>query len=99
MIGAHEKHATPEAVALAHQLSANIPTLHTDRLTLRPLKLEDFATLADLLASDRSRFVGGPMSRMDAWQELTQLASGWVCLLYTSPSPRDKRQSRMPSSA
>ena len=26
---------------------------------------------------------------------------GWyaICLLYTSPSPRDKRQSRMPSSA
>ena len=23
----------------------------------------------------------------------------WPCLLYTSPSPRDKRQSRMPSSA
>ena len=23
----------------------------------------------------------------------------WDCLLYTSPSPRDKRQSRMPSSA
>ena len=23
----------------------------------------------------------------------------WHCLLYTSPSPRDKRQSRMPSSA
>ena len=25
--------------------------------------------------------------------------TGNVCLLYTSPSPRDKRQSRMPSSA
>ena len=25
--------------------------------------------------------------------------SYWDCLLYTSPSPRDKRQSRMPSSA
>ena len=24
---------------------------------------------------------------------------GFTCLLYTSPSPRDKRQSRMPSSA
>ena len=24
---------------------------------------------------------------------------GYSCLLYTSPSPRDKRQSRMPSSA
>ena len=27
------------------------------------------------------------------------LGLGMVCLLYTSPSPRDKRQSRMPSSA
>ena len=26
-------------------------------------------------------------------------ATPWACLLYTSPSPRDKRQSRMPSSA
>ena len=26
-------------------------------------------------------------------------ANTWSCLLYTSPSPRDKRQSRMPSSA
>ena len=26
-------------------------------------------------------------------------ASTYGCLLYTSPSPRDKRQSRMPSSA
>ena len=32
---------------------------------------------------------------------LTNLKPGPVklCLLYTSPSPRDKRQSRMPSSA
>ena len=29
-------------------------------------------------------------------EELRQLS---ICLLYTSPSPRDKRQSRMPSSA
>ena len=27
------------------------------------------------------------------------LAYSLFCLLYTSPSPRDKRQSRMPSSA
>ena len=29
----------------------------------------------------------------------TLMGMGWDCLLYTSPSPRDKRQSRMPSSA
>ena len=28
-----------------------------------------------------------------------QYVGGYICLLYTSPSPRDKRQSRMPSSA
>ena len=30
---------------------------------------------------------------------LLMLVSAFICLLYTSPSPRDKRQSRMPSSA
>ena len=29
----------------------------------------------------------------------TVTVEGFDCLLYTSPSPRDKRQSRMPSSA
>ena len=27
------------------------------------------------------------------------IGAGWTCLLYTSPSPRDQRGSRMPSSA
>ena len=27
------------------------------------------------------------------------VAGGWICLLYTSPSPRDRQKSRMPSSA
>ena len=30
---------------------------------------------------------------------VTAMAKAGACLLYTSPSPRDKRQSRMPSSA
>ena len=38
----------------------------------------------------------GSAERMSALEGL--VASG-ICLLYTSPSPRDKRQSRMPSSA
>ena len=32
-------------------------------------------------------------------QEVTAHSDPRTCLLYTSPSPRDKRQSRMPSSA
>ena len=33
------------------------------------------------------------------YRESTFSGLGMSCLLYTSPSPRDKRQSRMPSSA
>ena len=35
----------------------------------------------------------------DAAKDLFRDANAMLCLLYTSPSPRDKRQSRMPSSA
>ena len=31
--------------------------------------------------------------------DVDQARDAFTCLLYTSPSPRDKRQSRMPSSA
>ena len=48
--------------------------------------------LAGLL--DRYRFKSQPYANS------TDLVDGFrSCLLYTSPSPRDKRQSRMPSSA
>ena len=33
------------------------------------------------------------------WGEKGLFSAQYACLLYTSPSPRDKRQSRMPSSA
>ena len=41
-------------------------------------------------------FPGGRLFRMPL---LVTISSMQRCLLYTSPSPRDKRQSRMPSSA
>ena len=33
------------------------------------------------------------------WELLVGKVKDWLCLLYTSPSPRDKSSSRMPSSA
>ena len=39
-----------------------------------------------------------PLAREAGLSE-RQVAGILTCLLYTSPSPRDKRQSRMPSSA
>ena len=31
--------------------------------------------------------------------KIDQVLAAWTCLLYTSPSPRDRTRSRMPSSA
>ena len=38
-------------------------------------------------------------STLDAYAALEGLRTRGICLLYTSPSPRDQRGSRMPSSA
>ena len=57
---------------------------------------QDFtkAVANQLNANDVSRFkVSGVISAISPRNEWNN------CLLYTSPSPRDKRQSRMPSSA
>ena len=32
-------------------------------------------------------------------KNIAVVEKGWICLLYTSPSPRDRQKSRMPSSA
>ena len=37
--------------------------------------------------------------RTEQLRHINPIGEGRICLLYTSPSPRDKRQSRMPSSA
>ena len=43
---------------------------------------------------------GAPSRKLDYYKEVAdRVRSSDTCLLYTSPSPRDKRQSRMPSSA
>ena len=69
--------------------------------------------LCSLLLAALFGACGGPVSRVDWDDKGTQEEAAEVpqvlvvsltgklgtCLLYTSPSPRDKRQSRMPSSA
>ena len=56
---------------------------------------EEVGKLVAFLASDDSSFITGETIRIDGGV----MAYTWPCLLYTSPSPRDQRGSRMPSSA
>ena len=42
----------------------------------------------------------GVIAAMGSYATTGQIIPGiWCCLLYTSPSPRDRQKSRMPSSA
>ena len=47
----------------------------------------------------QARFQADRRGRLIGDRSFNATAIGRACLLYTSPSPRDKRQSRMPSSA
>ena len=47
-----------------------IPVLETDRLILRDLRERDLDALAAFYAGERSRFIGGPLSRNDAWRRI-----------------------------
>ena len=77
MIQAHEHPATPQATALAAEIARLVPEITTERLKLRAIRLSDFAALAEIACSERSRFIGGPFSRKDAWHEFLQLTGGW----------------------
>ena len=57
-------------------------------ITAEPIAQANAKTLSDAIAVVVPGFDNNPAEAPET-----------VCLLYTSPSPRDKRQSRMPSSA
>lgn len=54
-----------------------IPSLQTERLTLRAPRLSDFEPLAEFRASDRAAFVGGPQSKSNSWNYLAAMIGHW----------------------
>ena len=57
----------------------------------------NISTVAGEFSDDFKSQIKGTEKSAEYWAQYS--ADFSVCLLYTSPSPRDKRQSRMPSSA
>ena len=60
------------------------------------LKIEDGPLLGELLQYLSKELA---YKRLNNFDEAIYKAKQWICLLYTSPSPRDNGRSRMPSSA
>ena len=69
-------------------------------ITRGPLHVKAEATGQDTRLADLIELVRKYREQPTRTQTIIERFTAiWVCLLYTSPSPRDKRQSRMPSSA
>ena len=56
------------------------PRIETDRLVLRPHRMEDFAAMAAFFASDAAGFVGGPMPAPRAWHRFAADVGSWDLL-------------------
>ena len=53
------------------------PRIETERLVLRPHRMEDFPGMAEFFASDLSRYVGGPMPPRQAWLSFASDVGSW----------------------
>ena len=86
---------------LFSEISLTIST--GERLALVGLNGTGKTTLVDVLTGARTPEVGtvvhGRGIRVATLDQNPDLGTGTICLLYTSPSPRDATLSRMPSSA
>lgn len=54
-----------------------IPTLETERLVLRPMRMEDWPDYSSLMQSERAQFMGGPMPEEKAWGMFCHDAAQW----------------------
>jgi RimJ/RimL family protein N-acetyltransferase len=66
------------AAGLAARIAAEVPVLETGRLRLRPPRLADFQAYACFAGSERARYIGGPMTREEAWFDFVEMAAGWL---------------------
>lgn len=76
--GPHERPPVGPAAALAQRISARIPLLETARLRLRAPRITDFQFYARIACSQRARFMGGPMTREEAWDDFARTCSTWL---------------------
>lgn len=60
------------------------PTLTTERLTLRAHVMADFAPLYDLFASERARYMGGPVPAKEMWYWIASEVGSWSLMGFGS---------------
>ncbi|MEL7013629.1 MAG: GNAT family N-acetyltransferase [Pseudomonadota bacterium] len=59
-------------------MTDHAPTITSDDLILRGYLESDFAPFAEFAASERSRYVGGPVGRVDSWRSYLAAIGHWT---------------------
>jgi RimJ/RimL family protein N-acetyltransferase len=67
-----------------------VPELETERLRLRAARLDDFEPFAAHMASDRSIWEDGPLTRAQAWKEFASGRGLWDLRGYGAWSVEDR---------
>lgn len=78
MTARHEQVTPGAAQGVSRDIANAVPRLMTRRLTLRAPILADFPLYAEIAASDRSKGIGGPMTRREAWADWITFSAGWL---------------------
>lgn len=66
------------ALSPSVQFSASVPVVRTERLILREPRVGDLDAVAEFMASPRAGFVGGPLTRFDAWRNILMVCGHWM---------------------
>ena len=78
-IAFHESRPDGPAAELAARVSSVVPELETNRLRLRAPEIDDFQLYAEIMSSDRGRFImARPVSRADIWIDFCGTVATWL---------------------
>lgn len=71
------------------------PVIETERLRLRPQRVEDFPPFAAFYATERSRFVGGPLDAVWTWYGFAADSGHWALLGFGGLTIEDRATGRL----
>ncbi|MCR9135002.1 MAG: GNAT family N-acetyltransferase [Alphaproteobacteria bacterium] len=73
-------------------MNDSVKTLETEHLILRQIRYDDFEPYCAFYATDRSRYRGGPLDRLAAWQTFAAESGHWTLRGY-GPFALEEKQS------
>ncbi len=75
----HETPPAAEAAMISSAITENVPTLETERLSLRAPQIADFEAYFDILDGPRGQFImPQPVSRAEVWADYCSTVATWL---------------------